>query len=195
MGTKFSQMGPRWNPYWRTGIAHMGPTWVLGAKLYGAHMGMSIRDPYNRMQMMPIWDVPHFPHTLPTIFPDGPQVEPILANWDRPCGPHMGLGCKTLWGPYGHAHMGPIMQNTDAAHMGYLRFSPYHTHKVFPDGLQVEPILANWDRPYGPHMGLGCKILWDPYGRAHMGPIFEPRWDPHETHMGLLPGKCLLLTA
>merc|ERR1712002_1411169 len=132
MGTKFSQMGPRWNPYWRTGIAHMGPTWVLGAKLYGAHMGMSIRDPYYRTQMMPIWDVPHFPHTLPTIFPDGPQVEPILANWDRPC---------------------------------------------------------------GPHMGLGCKILWDPYGRAHMGPIFEPRWDPHETHMGLLPGKCLLLTA
>ena len=73
--------------------------------------------------------------------------------------------------------------------MGCSRFSPYLTHKVFPDGPQVGPMLAIWDRPYGPHMGLGCKILWDPYGRAHMGPIFEPRWGPHETHMGLLPGN------
>ena len=118
----FSQMGPRLDPYWPSGIAHMGPTWVLGAKIYGAHMGMPIRDPYCRIQMMLIWDVPDFPHTLPTKFSQmGPRLDPC-------------------W-PSGIAHMGPtwvLGAKFYGTHMGLPMWDPY----LNPDGAHMKPIWA-----------------------------------------------------
>ena len=149
-------------------------------------MGSMIHGPHGTHMEPACPDGARMGTTVQTAYgPQMPHLEPILTIWVPygqpvwyPCGNGILPTCIPD-GPHIFCYLGY------GAHMGCSRFSPYLTHKVFPDGPQVEPILAIWDCPYGPHMGLGCKILWDPYGPAHVGPIFEPRWGPHDTHMAI----------